>query len=68
MTVGSKEFFDIMNQFEKDVQKITYGHSFDRAPLSKEEYIKGSFYNDGYVNTLFEAYLLGYAFKRYVDL
>jgi hypothetical protein len=68
MTVGSKEFFDIMNRFEKDVPEITYGHSFDRAPLSKEEYIKGQFYNDGYVNTLFKAYQLGYAFRRCIDL
>lgn len=69
MIVGSKEFYNIMDQFEKDMPVHIYGHKFDRAPLSKGNgYINGQFYNDGYINNLFKAYQSGYSLKRCIDI
>jgi len=56
---GTKEFYELMDQFEKNVKEITYGHKVERA--SKNENLpKSIFYNDGYINELFHAYMLGY--------
>ena len=59
MKKGDKEFSELMEQFEKNMKELIYGHSIDR--VSKADKVPaGIFYNDGYVNTLFHTYMLGY--------
>lgn len=65
MTVGTKEFYEMMAQFEKDCFKLVYGHKFEKDDYKSNP---GSFYKDGTVNLMFKAYQLGYAFKRCIDL
>lgn len=56
---GTKEFYDMQDQFEKDIGSVMYGHKIER--IGREEKVPVSiFYHDGYVNTLFHAYMLGY--------
>ena len=57
MTTKDKEFYELREQFEKDMKNLIYGHKLDRA--SKNCPV-GIFYDDGYVNTLFHTYMLGY--------
>jgi len=56
---GTKEFYDIQNQFEKDIKSIIYGHEIERV-VKGEAVPVDVFYHDGYVNTLFHAYMLGH--------
>ena len=50
----SKEFYEIMNQFEKDA-----GY-YDFTKESKSLWEKQIYYCNGQVNNLFRFYLLGY--------
>jgi len=62
------EFYRLMQQFEKDVSKITYGHKFDRVSKEDRPHVPSTvFYNDGYVNDLFRAYMLGYSTENLVE-
>jgi len=58
MTVGSKEFYEIIMMFEKDVP---YGRK-DKEQTS--EWPKGRVYQNGEMNNLFLIYRKGYAFGR----
>ena len=63
MKKGDKEFYELINQFEKDMTQLIYGHDLDR--VSNEDRVPaGIFYNDGYVNTLFHSYMLGYEYSK----
>lgn len=62
---GTQEFDDLMEQFEKDAKKVFRGR-FDRVKkedLNKQPAIF-SFYEDGQVNDLFRAYMMGYAYAK----
>jgi hypothetical protein len=56
MTIGSKEHYDIMQQFEKN---------YNCVPLAKEQdkelWKQGYIYQNGDVNNLFKAYRTGYS-------
>jgi len=57
--VGTKAFYDLQAQFEKDTKEVIYGHMIER--VGRDEIVpKGIFYHDGYVNTLFQMYMRGY--------
>lgn len=58
-----KEFNELQKQFEKDITKIIYGHTIERA---SGDVPKNEFYNDGTVNDLFLAYMTGYAYGKRV--
>ena len=59
MKKGDKEFCELMEQFEKNIKELIYGHEMDR--VSKEDKVpSGIFYNDGYINTMFHVYMMGY--------
>lgn len=62
MQRGTKEHYELMDQFEKDVQQITYGHPLTRERSPKVP--RNVFYEDGHVNELFHAYMRGYAYAR----
>ena len=57
----TKEHYDLMAQFEKE---------FKYLRLDKEEkswWASGNIYQDGYVNALFNAFRLGYAFGKFTQ-
>lgn len=63
---NTKEFYELRDQFEKDVSKLTYSHSFER--VGRDEKVPVSiFYNDGRVNQMFHAYMLGYQNGKYTE-
>jgi hypothetical protein len=56
---GTKEFYELQAQFEKVIVDEIYGHKIER--VGKDDNAPARyFYNDGFVNTLFHAYMLGY--------
>jgi hypothetical protein len=63
MTTGSKEFYEVMEQFERNMKDITYGHEIIRDKSG----IKGIWYTDGYVNTLFNTYMHGYQLGKLAE-
>ena len=64
MNVGTKEHYDMMDQFEKVAKELIYGHKVERA-VNRETV--GEFYYDGYVNTMFKAFMYGYAFHKCIS-
>lgn len=60
MKVGDKEFYELMEQFEKNMKDLTYGHEVIRDKTD----IKGVWYEDGHVNTLFNTYMHGYEYAK----
>lgn len=60
MQVGTKEFYDILERFEKDFCHIR----LDKE--SKDLWKIGQIYQDGETNTAYHAYILGYALGRLV--
>lgn len=52
--LNSKEFYDLISQFEKDTQNT--GWEKER----KEQWVKGNYYCNGQINSLFKMYMLGY--------
>ena len=58
MTIGSKEHYDIIKQFEKN----NIGERLDKE--EKHLWRKGIVYQDGIVNRLYNAYISGYAHGR----
>jgi hypothetical protein len=65
MKRGTQEFYDMRAQFEKDVGPMIYGHKFDLVSKEDAQHVPTTqFYNDGVVNQLFHAYMLGYANAR----
>jgi len=57
--LGTKEFYDLRDQFEKD-GKCLYRIDFDRSNSG----IKGDFYNHGETNEMFRAYMMGYQYGK----
>ena len=54
MQVGDKEFYELQSQFEEDM----HGERLDREDIKTVPV--GIFYQDGTVNNLFRAYMMGY--------
>lgn len=64
MTYGSKEFYEVQSQFEKDFRKHFYGR-LDRE--ARGGCPNTNFYQDGQVNELFRAYMLGVGYGKLVS-
>ena len=62
----SKEFYELMNQFERDAKHLirTGQQGLIREP--KENWSKGIFYCDGNANIAFQIYQAGYSFSKCV--
>ena len=58
MTIGSKEHYDILDGFERTY----HSHRLDRE--EKDLWKKGQVYQNGETNTLYKAYINGYALGR----
>lgn len=62
---GTKEFHDIQENFEKNINYFSsHGHIVKRDNSG----IKGIWYTDGYINDLFRAFMMGYQFNRVNNL
>ena len=60
----TKEFYDVMSQFEKDLPKmpIYVGAKIERDKSG----VKGYFYTSGKINDLFHAYMAGYQSGKFI--
>jgi hypothetical protein len=59
MKKGDKEFYELMEQFEKDINKLGHGQNC-RLDRTGGKVPEGIFYDDGYTNAIFHAYMMGY--------
>lgn len=63
---GTKEFYELMEQFERDIKGdciSVFGHKIER--VKRNEKVPSSiFYHDGVINALFQAYMSGYQFAK----
>lgn len=59
MKIGSKEHYDILEQFEKEF----YYLRLDREQ-NKETWKKGDVYENGETNNIYKAFILGYSVGR----
>lgn len=59
MTIGSKEHFEILEQFEKNFSHCRLDRETDVQSIKK-----GYLYQSGETNNLYQAYILGYTFGR----
>ena len=62
MTLGSAEFYDMINNFEKNIEYLPYGVSFEKE--DKELWKIGQVYRNGQTNYYFMCYRLGYSAGR----
>jgi len=62
MKKGDKEFYELQKQFEKVINKIGHGQTYYRLDKTSQndKVPEGIFYNDGYTNAMFHAYMMGY--------
>ncbi len=66
MKKGDKEFYELQEQFEKTMKELIYGHKLDK--VAKDAKVPaGEFYNDGYVNKMFHAFMHGYSYSKSVN-
>ena len=68
MKVGTKEFYELQEHFERDCKNIPglYGKKIIRENKS-DNLPAGIFYTDGQVNMLFHAYMIGYSSGKLVE-
>lgn len=64
--VGTKEFYDLMDMFEKSVKKIYIPGTKSLTREPRDTWTKGYIYTDGNVNSAFHVYMHGYVFGKYV--
>jgi hypothetical protein len=58
MNIGSKEHYEILENFEKNFR----GYRLDRE--NKDMWKKGAIYQSGETNSLYNAFILGYSFGK----
>lgn len=63
---GTKEFYDVVAQFEKDFLNGEFYISA-RNPLTRSPKDSKYFYDNGSVNQIFNAYLSGYSFCKSIN-
>lgn len=64
MTRGTKEFYDLQNQFEKDVENIPV-YTGAKIERNKEQSATSHyFYDNGKLNDLFLGYMAGYQLAK----
>lgn len=59
MKRGTKEFYEVRDQFEKAVNGGFFGYI--SGDLTKDDFNSHTFYANGEVNTAFKVYMAGYA-------
>lgn len=66
MKVLDKEFYSVMEQFEKSVIKEVYGKRILRD-TTKFFGVANNFYTDGFINSLFIMFMSGYSFGKIIE-
>lgn len=61
MRVGDKEFHDLRAQFEKDILRVSRSRNLSRESGDTPN---GYWYCDAEINSLFNGYLMGYAYGK----
>lgn len=56
---GTKEWYELLEFFERNLQKVTYMTSLERE--QKQYWEKGHIYCNGIVNEYFKVFLWGYS-------
>lgn len=65
---GTKEFYEVVEQFEKDFKNPDCDlYVSCTNPLSRSSKESRSFYENGMVNQIFNAYLSGYSFRKSLE-
>ncbi len=64
MQRGSKEFYEVADQFEKDLLTMPVYVGAKAVRASKDHKITGLFYENGKINDLFYAYMNGYQLAK----
>jgi len=66
---GTKEFYELMNMFERETKQLMYGHRVERYTREEKEHIPANqFYTDGFVNDMFQAFMSGYQYRKALEL
>jgi hypothetical protein len=60
--IGSKEFYELIENFEKNISYLPYGVSFEKEERSMWE--QGQIYQNGQTNNYFKCFMLGYQFGK----
>lgn len=64
--LGTKEFYDLMDMFEKTAKKAVWVKgAFDRE--DKELFKKQYYYQNGEVNEMFKLFMLGYSYGKAIN-
>lgn len=58
---GTKEFYELMDQFERDLNKMPV---YVGAKVIREKDSKHSFYTNDTINKMFIGYMAGYQFAK----
>lgn len=64
---GSKEFYEVLEQFERDAKHLFYGKRLDREK-DKSSWERGFIYENGETNELFKLFIAGYSYGKNVWL
>lgn len=68
MKAWDKEFYDLMNQFEKDMKNTPYRCKIERVTQEQRKKLPaGEYYNDGETNKLFNVYMMGYTYRKCLE-
>jgi len=59
MKRGTKELYEVRNQFEKAIKDGVFGYI--SSDLTKDDFNNTTFYANSQVNTAFRVYMAGYA-------
>lgn len=64
---GTKEFHELIDQFEKDfIASDMYVSA--RNPLQRASKESKYIYDNGEVNKIFNAYIMGYSYRKSIEL
>jgi hypothetical protein len=65
---GTKEFYEVVEQFEKDFRNGDSDlYVSCQNPLARSPKESKSFYENGMVNQIFNAYLMGYSLRKSLE-
>ena len=65
---GTKEFYELMDQFERDCRSSESSMFTGDLKRCKDENLPaGIFYENGHTNQLFHAYMCGYQYSKLLN-
>lgn len=68
MKAWDKEFYELMNQFEKFMKTTPYRCKIERVTQEQREKLPADeYYDDGETNKLFNVYMAGYTYRKCLE-